>query len=56
MSDQTMKDIKAGKGLKPLSSSTQSSTTQSGVTSEQRNNKGVTHENFTRHTDKNGKK
>ena len=52
MSDQTMKDIKAGVGLKPLSSSGQPATKPAGTTSEQRIQSGVTRENFTRNTGK----
>jgi hypothetical protein len=51
MSDKTMEDIKSGKGLQPLSNNN-SSSSQSGVTMEQRAEKGITHETFTYHGDK----
>lgn len=50
MPDKTMEDIKSGKGLPPLSNNSNSST-QSGVTVEQRG-KGITHETFTYHGEK----
>ncbi len=52
MSDSTMDDIKSGKGLQPLQSSTQSTSTQSSVTTEQRAEHGVTYETFTKHDSK----
>lgn len=52
MSDSTMDDIKSGKGLAPLQSATQSSANQSGVTTEQRAEHGVTYETFAKHDSK----
>ena len=46
-----MEDIKSGKGLPPLSSNSDSNG-QTGVAMEQRAEKGITHEIFTRHSDK----
>ena len=51
MSDKTMEDIKSGKGLPPLSSNSDSNG-HTGVAMEQRAEKGITHEIFTRHSDK----
>ena len=48
MTDKTMEDIKSGKGLPPVPSNNDSSN-QSGVTMEQRAEKGITHEIFTYH-------
>lgn len=56
MGDSTMEDIKSGKGLQPLQSSTQSTSTQSGVTTEQRAEHGVTYETFTKHDTREGGK
>lgn len=50
MPDKTMEDIKSGKGLPPLSNNS-SSSTQSGVTMEQRE-KGITYETFSYHGEK----
>ena len=44
--DKTMDDIKSGKGLPPLSS-VEGSNHQTGITTEQRAEKGITYENFT---------
>ena len=52
MSDSTMNDIKSGKGLSPLQGATQSAPKQSGVTTEQRAEHGVTHETFTKNDGK----
>ena len=56
MSEQTMKDIKAGKGLKSLADSNSSTQNQSGVTTEQRTQKGIIYENFTRNQQPDNKK
>ena len=56
MSDQTMKDIKAGIGLKSLSSPSQQTVKPTGTTSEQRNQNGITRENFTRNKESGEKK
>lgn len=50
MADKTMEDIKSGKGLSPLSDS--SSCNQSGITIEQRAEKGITYETFACHDKK----
>ena len=46
--DKTMDDIKSGKGLPQLSNA-ESSNHQTGITTEQRAEKGITYENFTYH-------
>lgn len=46
--DKTMDDIKSGKGLPQLSNA-ESSSHQTGITTEQRAEKGITYENFTYH-------
>lgn len=48
MSDSTMDDIKSGKGLEPLQSSTSSGSEQEGVTIEQRTSCGITYETFSK--------
>lgn len=52
MSDKTMEDIKSGKGLSPLSSNNNSSS-QFGVTREQKVEKGITYETFSYNSDRN---
>lgn len=49
--DKTMDDIKNGKGL-PQLSSTEGSNHQTGITTEQRAEKGITYEIFTHHGEK----
>ena len=49
--DKTMDDIKNGKGLSPLSSA-EGSNHQTGITTEQRAEKGITYEIFTHHGEK----
>ncbi len=49
--DKTMDDIKSGKGLPQLSSA-EDSNHQTGITTEQRAEKGITYENFTYHGEK----
>ena len=49
--DKTIDDIKSGKGLPQLSGA-ESSNHQSGITTEQRAEKGITYENFTYHGEK----
>ena len=49
--DKTMDDIKNGKGLPQLSSA-EGSNHQTGITTEQRTEKGITYETFTYHGEK----
>lgn len=49
--DKTMDDIKNGKGL-PQLSSVEGSNHQTGITTEQRAEKGITYEIFTHHGEK----
>ena len=49
--DKTMDDIKNGKGLPQLSSA-EGSNHQTGITTEQRAEKGITYETFTYHREK----
>ena len=49
--DKTMDDIKSGKGLPQLSNA-ESSNHQTGITTEQRAEKGITYEIFTHHGEK----
>ena len=49
--DKTMDDIKNGKGLPQLSSA-EGSNHQTGITTEQRAEKGITYETFTYHGEK----
>lgn len=49
--DKTMDDIKNGKGL-PQLSSVEGSNHQTGITIEQRAEKGITYETFTYHGEK----
>lgn len=51
MGDKTMEDIKSGKGLPHLSSDNNSSD-RSGITTEQRDEKGITYGTFTYHGEK----
>ena len=52
--DKTMDDIKSGKGIPPLSSA-EGSNHQTGITTEQRAEKGITYETFTYHGEKRSK-
>lgn len=52
--DKTMDAIKSGKGL-PQLLNTEDSNHQTGITTEQRAEKGITYENFTYHGDKHSK-
>ena len=49
--DKTMDDIKSGKGLLPLSS-VEGSNHQTGITTEQRAEKGITYETLIYHGEK----
>lgn len=49
--DKTMDDTKSGKGLPPLSS-VEGSNHQTGITTEQRAEKGITYETFIYHGEK----
>ena len=53
--DKTMDDIKNGKGL-PQLSSVEGSNHQTGITTEQRAEKGITYEIFTHHGEKRSNK
>lgn len=55
MSDQTMENIKSGKGLEPISSDT-SQNNRPGVALEQRGQDGISHEIFTYNGDDRNRK